>query len=170
MHKRYHPMDAYMRTFCGLTDNRAASSGFRDRQALTDNRTLFCAMRFLTPFRGSTALGSQCRRNGRFSAEEEDPPSSTRALLRRLRLTWTRSPPVQAGVDERQADPPATVDSRLASMRSGTQPAAIGLPLSGATTNQLASTGPRTPKPPPRSSSGQGGSRPPCPNPWGGDP
>ncbi len=46
----------------------------------------------------------------------------------------------------------------LASMRRGTHPAAIGLTFSGATTNQLASTGPRTPKPQPRSSSGQRGS------------
>ena len=43
-------------------------------------------------------------------------------------------------------------------MRCGTQPAAIGVPLRGATTNQLASTGPRTPKEKPRSSSGQRGS------------
>jgi hypothetical protein len=43
-------------------------------------------------------------------------------------------------------------------MRRSTQPAVIGFPFSGATTNQLASTGPRTPKLKPRSSSGQRGS------------
>ena len=31
MHKRAHPMEAYLRTFCDLTDHSAASSGLRDR-------------------------------------------------------------------------------------------------------------------------------------------